>query len=110
MPVVWHDAVSYTHLDVYKRQHVCSVGDNGNGFWQQLDKVRADLGIEVMFSCHDEELIQHPETKEIVGAYTLIGDDKTPKAIKARKGVILTLGGFEFNEDMKQQYLSLRHI
>ena len=98
-------SVEYPYVEGAEAMHVCSVGDNGNGFWQQLDKVRADLGIEVMFSCHDEELIQNPETKEIVGAYTLIGDDKTPKAIKARKGVILTLGGFEFNEDMKQQYL-----
>lgn len=98
-------SVEYPYVEGAEAMHVCSVGDNGNGFWQQLDKVRADLGIEVMFSCHDEELIQNPETKEIVGAYTLIGDDKTPKAVKARKGVILTLGGFEFNEDMKQQYL-----
>ena len=85
--------------------HVCSVGDNGNGFWQQLDAIRADLGIEVVFGCHDEELIQNPETKEILGAWTLVGDDEAPKAVKARKGVVLTLGGFEFNEEMQSQYL-----
>jgi succinate dehydrogenase/fumarate reductase flavoprotein subunit len=95
----------YPYIEGSETMRVCSVGNNGNGFWQQLDAIRADLGIEVVFSCHDEELIQNPETKEIVGCYTLIGDDATPKAVKARKGIILTLGGFEFNEDMKQQYL-----
>jgi hypothetical protein len=95
----------YPFIDGAETMKVCSVGDNGNGFWQQLDSIRKDLGIEVIFSCHDEELIQNPETREILGCYTLIGDDSTPKAVKARKGVILTLGGFEFNEDMKQQYL-----
>ena len=33
----------------------------------------------------------------------MIGSEE--KAVKARKGVILTLGGFEFNEDLKNEYL-----
>ena len=52
---------------------MCSFGDatkGGNEGWHTLDQARADLGIEVKFSCHDETLIQNPETKEIVGAYT----------------------------------------
>ena len=46
-------------------------------------------------------------TYEIVGAYTLIGDDETPKAVKARKGVIMCCGGFEFNEELKNKYLKI---
>ena len=95
----------YPWMEGSEAMHVCSVGDNGNGFWQKLDQIRKDLGIEVVFSCHDEELIQNPETKEIVGAYTLIGDDKTRQAVKARKAVIMTIGGFEFNEEMQANYL-----
>ena len=34
-----------------------------------------DRGIEVLFECHDEELIQNPVTKEIIGCYTLMGTD-----------------------------------
>jgi hypothetical protein len=64
-----------------------------------------ELGVELIFSCHDERLIQNPQTKEIVGAWTQIGSDPAEKAIKARKGVILTLGGFEFNEELKNAYL-----
>jgi succinate dehydrogenase/fumarate reductase flavoprotein subunit len=98
----------YPWLDGANAMRVCSFGDpaeGGNSGWKVLDKVRADMGIEVVFSCHDETLIQNPATKEIVGCYTLIGDDATPKAVKARKGVILTLGGFEHNKELKEKYL-----
>ena len=75
----------------------------GMASFEILDQKRKDLGVEVLFDCHDEHLIQNPDTKEIVGAYTMIGSEE--KAVKARKGVILTLGGFEFNEDLKNEYL-----
>lgn len=97
----------YPWIDGAKAMHVCSFGDptkGGNDGWHTLDQARADLGIEVKFSCHDETLIQNPETKEIVGAYTYIGDDGTQYAIKARKGVIMTIGGFEHNDELKNTY------
>jgi hypothetical protein len=54
------------------------------------------------------ELIQNPETKEIVGCYTRIGyTDTRTYAVKARKGVIMTIGGFEFNDDLKREYLKI---
>lgn len=59
--------------------------------------------MQVLFDCHDEKLIQNPETKEIVGCRTMIGGEE--KTVKARKGVILTTGGFEFNEDLHREYL-----
>jgi hypothetical protein len=97
----------YPYLDGAEALYDCSFGESGNGNsgWKQLDSVRAELGIDIIFSCHDETLIQNPETREIVGCYTLIGNDATPKAVKARKGVILTLGGFEFNDELKNTYL-----
>ena len=80
-----------------------SVDGFGMLSFHELDAQREKLGVQVMFDCHDERLIQNPDTKEIVGAYTMIGSEE--KAVKARKGVILTLGGFEFNEDLKNEYL-----
>ena len=71
--------------------------------FRELDAQREKLGVQVLFDCHDERLIQNPETKEIVGAYTMIGSEE--KTVKARKGVIMTTGGFEFNEDLKNAYL-----
>lgn len=79
---------------------------NGPGFFETMDQNVQDRGIEVVFGCHDEDLIQNPDTKEIVGCYTKIGDgDGTLYAVKARKGVIMTTGGFEFNEELKEKYL-----
>lgn len=82
-----------------------SVDGFGMVTWRELDAKRQELGVEVLCDCHDEELIQNPETKEIVGCYTLIGEDATKKAVKARKGVIMCCGGFEFNEELKNKYL-----
>lgn len=77
----------------------------GVAAFEVLDQHIKDRGIEILFDCHDEELIQDPITKEILGAYTLIGDDETKKAVKARKGVCLCTGGFEFNFDLQAKYL-----
>ena len=74
-----------------------SVDGFGMLSFHELDAQREALGVEVLFDCHDERLIQNPQTKEIVGAYTMIGNEE--KTVKARKAVIMTLGGFEFNED-----------
>ncbi|CAK7023687.1 MAG: Fumarate reductase flavoprotein subunit [Paraeggerthella hongkongensis] len=80
-----------------------SVDGFGMLSFHELDAKREELGVQLFFDCHDERLIQNPETKEIVGAYTMIGNEE--KTVKARKGVILTLGGFEFNEELKNEYL-----
>jgi succinate dehydrogenase/fumarate reductase flavoprotein subunit len=65
----------------------------------QLDRRR----IEILFSTPAIELIQDTETREIKGIYA-ISNEKTI-AIKAKRGVILCTGGFEFNEEMKANYL-----
>ena len=95
----------YPFLPGGEAMGVAMVEGKGMMAYQVLDEARQRLGVEVLFSCHDEELIQDPQTKEILGCWTLVGDDPTPQAIKARKGVVLTLGGFEFNEELKDKYL-----
>lgn len=83
----------------------CRCEGLGVAAFNVLDQARADLGIEVVFDCHDEELIQNPDTKEILGCWTYIGDDQAPKAVKARKGTVICTGGFEFNEELKNNWL-----
>ena len=84
-------------------QKLASIDGFGMVSFHELDAERENLGVEVLFDCSEERLIQNPETKEIVGCYALIGG--TEKTIKARKGTILTCGGFEFNEELKNMYL-----
>lgn len=51
------------------------------------------------------QLVQDPETKAILGA--VYDDGGKPVAVKANKGVIMCLGGFERNPAMLQDYLSI---
>ena len=60
-------------------------------------------GIQVLFETPATELIQDIETREIRGIYASSNGKEI--AIKARKGVVLCTGGFEFNEEMKANYL-----
>jgi succinate dehydrogenase/fumarate reductase flavoprotein subunit len=73
---------------------------------QFLESMKIQLdrrGIEVLYSTPAEELIQDTETGEIKGVYAT--DNGQRIAIKAKKGVVLCTGGFEFDEEMKANYL-----
>ena len=94
----------YNIFTGYEEMYVGSGDGYGAGFFEAMDQHRADRGIEVLFECHDEELIQNPVTKEIVGCYTLMGTDETPKAVKASKGVILATGDYMNNEAMVKRW------
>jgi len=65
----------------------------------QLEK----RGIEVLYETPAVDLVQDTETREIKGVYAENNGKKI--AIKAKKGVVLCTGGFEFNEEMKANYL-----
>ena len=96
----------YAYLENNKfdgAQKLASIDGFGMLSFDELDAKRKELGVEVLFDCHDERLIQNPENNEIVGCYVKIGNEE--KTVKARKATILTLGGFEFNEDLKNEYL-----
>ena len=75
----------------------------GIAWYKVIEKQIKDRGIEIMFKSPATELIQHPTTKEILGVK--VKGEGRDKSIKARKGVVLCSGGFEFNEDMKKNYL-----
>jgi hypothetical protein len=77
----------------------------GYAAFETVDQHIKDRGIQIVFSCHDEHLIQDPITKEILGTYTYIGNDGVKYAVKAAKATIITTGGFEFNREMQANYL-----
>ncbi len=73
---------------------------------QFLETMKIQLekrGIEVLFETPATELIQDAETREIRGVYATSKGKKI--VIKAKKGVVLCTGGFEFEEEMKANYL-----
>jgi hypothetical protein len=76
---------------------------NALGWYKIIEKHIKDRGIEIMFNSPATELVQHPTRKEILGVK--VNSEGRDKYIKARKGVVLCSGGFEFNEDMIKNYL-----
>jgi succinate dehydrogenase/fumarate reductase flavoprotein subunit len=72
-------------------------------WYETIEKQIKDRGIEILFNSPATELIRDCVSKEILGVS--ISSGGKDQAIKARKGVVLCSGGFEFNEEMKKNYL-----
>jgi succinate dehydrogenase/fumarate reductase flavoprotein subunit len=75
----------------------------GPAFFARLDRHVQDRGIKVLFDTPGVEFIQDGETKEILGV--MAENEGKRLAVKARRGVVLCTGGFEFNETMKNRFL-----
>jgi succinate dehydrogenase/fumarate reductase flavoprotein subunit len=64
--------------------------------------------IDVWYEAPGKELIQHPETKEILGVVAEKGGSEV--YIKANRAVVLTLGGYENNPEMQRDYIHVPFI
>ena len=71
--------------------------------WQLFERLVKERPIPILYETPGRALIQHDITKEILGVRAQRGGKTI--AVKARKGVVLTCGGFENNQDMIRNYL-----
>ena len=71
--------------------------------WKLFERLVKERPIQVLYEMPGRELIQHDFTKEILGVRAQRGDQ--PIMVKARRGVVLTCGGFENNQEMIRNYL-----
>jgi succinate dehydrogenase/fumarate reductase flavoprotein subunit len=71
--------------------------------WKLFERFVKERPIEILYETPGRALIQHDTTKEILGVRAQQGT-KTIN-VKARKGVVLTCGGFENNQQMIRDYL-----
>jgi succinate dehydrogenase/fumarate reductase flavoprotein subunit len=77
----------------------------GGSKWYNVLKSSVEArNIEVLFETPAKELIQDPKSKVILGVKVESGG--WSRYIKARKAVIMTLGGFENNRQMHLDYLT----
>lgn len=60
-------------------------------------------GVKVLYNTPAKELIQSPETREILGVRA--EQDGKEIVVKAKKAVILCTGPFDFNDEMVRNYL-----
>jgi succinate dehydrogenase/fumarate reductase flavoprotein subunit len=71
--------------------------------WKRFERLVKDRPISVLYEAPGRELIQHDVTKEILGVRAQSRNGSI--TVKARKGVVLTCGGFENNQQMIRDYL-----
>ena len=71
--------------------------------WKLFERLVKERPIQILYETPGRALIQHDITKEILGVRAERGGKTI--AVKARKGVVLTCGGFENNQDMIRNYL-----
>ncbi|NTW28934.1 MAG: FAD-binding protein [Coriobacteriia bacterium] len=69
-----------------------------SSLWNFLKSQEKTLGFQVMYSTRGTDLVRDPDTNEALG---VIADQNGTKVyIKAKKGVVLSCGGFENNPKM----------
>jgi succinate dehydrogenase/fumarate reductase flavoprotein subunit len=93
----------FSHFPGYSAMYVYQTTGFGQVWFKVLDDHVQKRGIRILFDTPGKELIQDPATKEIIGIRA--ETDGREKAIRARKSVILSTGGIEFNEKMKNKFL-----
>jgi succinate dehydrogenase/fumarate reductase flavoprotein subunit len=71
--------------------------------WKRFESLVRERPIPILYETPGCELIQHDATKEILGVRAQRGEKSV--MVKARKGVVLTCGGFENNQEMIRNYL-----
>lgn len=80
-------------------------------YWQTLVyAVQRQLGkgLEVWYACPAQELIQDPYTKTILGVQAKRNGEVIN--IRAKNGVVMALGGFEWNKQLQQNFLNRPYI
>ena len=77
----------------------------GAALWTAISGLALRRGARVSYGTRARRLIQDPVTGEILGVEAEQADGTTI-AVKARRATVLAAGGFEFNDEMRRQYLT----
>ena len=81
--------------------------DSGMSLFYALDQlVTQTRGIPVLFNTRGTALIQDPTTREVLGVQALQNQSEIVN-IQAKRAVVLTTGGFEFDATMKLNYCKM---
>jgi succinate dehydrogenase/fumarate reductase flavoprotein subunit len=65
-----------------------------------LEKLVRGRGIEVLFHTRATALIQDPQTREVIGVKTERRRGGKGRTLMARRAVVLTCGGYEYDQEM----------
>jgi len=79
-----------------------------SGVWLALKSNVEKRRIPVKFDTAIVDLIQDPDTLEVFGAYVDVAGER--KAIRAQRGVIMAVGGYEADLQMQRDYYGLSNV
>lgn len=85
--------------------HTATILPLPSGVWLAFAKNVAKRGTKILYECPVVDLIQDPDTQEVYGA--IVERNGERQAIRARRGVILAVGGYENNLRMQRDYYGL---
>jgi succinate dehydrogenase/fumarate reductase flavoprotein subunit len=71
--------------------------------WKRFERLVKERPIPILYEMPGRELLQSAATREILGVRA--GDGTKSIAVKAKRAVVLTCGGFENNQEMIRNYL-----
>jgi succinate dehydrogenase/fumarate reductase flavoprotein subunit len=77
--------------------------NNSGGLWKPLRNALSSRKVEVLYDSPAVDLLQDPSTREVKGVVARSGGQDIN--IKAKRGVIMACGGFEFDYDLQSQFL-----
>ena len=79
-----------------------------SGVWLALKANVEKRSIPIWFDAPLVDLIQDPDTLEVFGAW--VNHEGTRKAVRARRGVIVAVGGYEASPQMQRDYYGLSDV
>jgi succinate dehydrogenase/fumarate reductase flavoprotein subunit len=71
--------------------------------WRLFERLVKERPIPILYETPGQELLQNGDNKEVIGVCA--GHGSKSIAVKARRAVVLTCGGFENNQEMIRTYL-----
>lgn len=96
-------------IATYAQYYTLPAKPGGGTVWYALENYIKTLpNITVQYKSPAKRLIQNPKTREIVGlVITVAGKEKF---VKARQGVVVCGGGWEFNKEWIRNYQGMEHL
>jgi len=77
----------------------------GDALWTAISERALSLGARLLTETPVKDLVQDPETGTVLGVIAQ-REDGSRITVRGRKATVLATGGFEFNEQMRRQFLS----
>lgn len=78
------------------------------GVWLAFRKNVDKRPVQVLYESPVTDLVQDPDTLEVFGA--IIEQNGVRKAIKAKRGVVMAVGGYEANLEMQRNYCGYEEL